>query len=182
MSSYKVVIVGGGGVGKSAITFQFIYNKFIDFYDPTIEDSYRKSIDVDEMCVVLDILDTAGQEEFSSMRDHYIIAGDGFILVYSITSEKSFQEIEPLYQQIDRLKEGEMGMVLCGNKCDLEDMRKIEKTEAQEMASKIGAAFFETSAKEKINCDEVFFQVVRELQKNLGETKVKRRGGTCKIL
>ena len=69
MTEYKLVIVGGGGVGKSALTIQLIQNHFIDEYDPTIEDSYRKQVTIDEETCLLDILDTAGQEEYSAMRD-----------------------------------------------------------------------------------------------------------------
>ena len=68
MTEYKLVIVGGGGVGKSALTIQLIQNHFIDEYDPTIEDSYRKQVTIDEETCLLDILDTAGQEEYSAMR------------------------------------------------------------------------------------------------------------------
>ena len=59
---FKLVVVGGGGVGKSAITIQLIQSHFVDEYDPTIEDSYRKQCVVDGQQVILDILDTAGQE------------------------------------------------------------------------------------------------------------------------
>lgn len=64
-----MVMVGGGGVGKSCLTIQFIQNHFVSDYDPTIEDSYRKQLSVDGVAVMADILDTAGQEEFSAMRD-----------------------------------------------------------------------------------------------------------------
>ena len=62
IKEYKLVVVGGGGVGKSALTIQFIQQHFVDEYDPTIEDSYRKQCSIDEEVALLDILDTAGQE------------------------------------------------------------------------------------------------------------------------
>ncbi|CEI96969.1 Putative Ras-like protein 2 [Rhizopus microsporus] len=61
---YKLVMVGGGGVGKSALTIQFIQSHFVDEYDPTIEDSYRKQCIIDSETALLDVLDTAGQEEY----------------------------------------------------------------------------------------------------------------------
>ena len=75
MRELKLVVVGGGGVGKSALTIQFSQNHFVDEYDPTIEgmyrvshtppDSYRKQCMIDNEMVLLDVLDTAGQEEYS---------------------------------------------------------------------------------------------------------------------
>lgn len=96
MIEYKVVVLGSGGVGKSALTVQFVTGKFAEKYDPTIEDFYRKEIAIDERPAVLEILDTAGTEQFASMRDLYIRNGHGFILVYSVTNEQSFQEVQLL--------------------------------------------------------------------------------------
>lgn len=75
MTEYKLVVVGAGGVGKSALTIQLIQNHFVDEYDPTIEDSYRKQVVIDGETCLLDILDTAGQEEYSAMRDQYMRTG-----------------------------------------------------------------------------------------------------------
>eukprot|EP00004_Rigifila_ramosa_P009675 TRINITY_DN212_c0_g3_i2.p1 TRINITY_DN212_c0_g3~~TRINITY_DN212_c0_g3_i2.p1 ORF type:complete len:130 (-),score=19.96 TRINITY_DN212_c0_g3_i2:515-904(-) len=68
---YKFVIVGSGAVGKSSITIQYVSQQFINQYDPTIEDSYRKQVVIDERAYVLDILDTAGQEELSATQDQW---------------------------------------------------------------------------------------------------------------
>jgi hypothetical protein len=71
------VVLGTGAVGKSAITISLCQKKFIEEYDPTIEDSYRKNLVVDESPYELDLLDTAGQEEYSAMRDSYMAEGEG---------------------------------------------------------------------------------------------------------
>jgi GTPase KRas protein len=102
---YKLVVVGGGGVGKSALTIQFIQSHFVDEYDPTIEDSYRKQCVIDEEVALLDILDTAGQEEYSAMREQYMRTGEGFLLVYSIIDKNSFEEIQGFHNQILRVKD-----------------------------------------------------------------------------
>ncbi len=68
MREFKVVVLGSGGVGKSALTVQFVSGCFMEKYDPTIEDFYRKEIEVDGSPCVLEILDTAGTEQFASMR------------------------------------------------------------------------------------------------------------------
>ena len=89
-----------GGVGKSALTIQLLQDQFMDEYEPTIEDSYRKQALVDEESCVLDILDTAGQEEYSAMRPQYMRTGQGFLCVFSVDSQKSFEEIDALRQQV----------------------------------------------------------------------------------
>eukprot|EP01123_Difflugia_compressa_P002301 TRINITY_DN12_c0_g1_i2.p1 TRINITY_DN12_c0_g1~~TRINITY_DN12_c0_g1_i2.p1 ORF type:complete len:194 (+),score=33.68 TRINITY_DN12_c0_g1_i2:91-672(+) len=169
---YKLVIVGGGGVGKSALTIQLIQNHFIDEYDPTIEDSYRKQVTIDTESCLLDILDTAGQQEYSAMRDQYMRTGQGFILTYSITSRHSFDEASSVFrEQILRVKDADkVPMVLCGNKCDLENERQVTKIEAETLAKSWGSPFYETSALARINVENAFYDLVREIRK---ETSVK---------
>ncbi|CAO3612158.1 unnamed protein product [Cunninghamella echinulata] len=163
---YKIVIVGGGGVGKSAITIQFIQSHFVDEYDPTIEDSYRKQCIIDQETALLDVLDTAGQEEYSAMREQYMRNGEGFILVYSITSRLSFEEISTFYQQIRRVKDkDQFPMILVGNKCDLESERQVSSQEGFDLAKEFGCPFLETSAKQRTNVDDSFYEVVREIRR-----------------
>jgi len=160
----KVVVVGAGGVGKSAVTIQFMQGTFTTQYDPTIEDSYRKQIEVDNLHLILDILDTAGQEEYSSMRAAYMRSGHGFICVYSIVSENSVKELKSIRQTMLRAKNSDaVPMVLLGNKCDLKEERVVEEQEGKDLAEEYGCPFFETSAKENINIVEAFHQVAREI-------------------
>nr|P34726.1 RecName: Full=Ras-like protein 2; Flags: Precursor [Physarum polycephalum]AAB58748.3 Ppras2 protein [Physarum polycephalum]AAC37179.1 membrane protein [Physarum polycephalum] len=188
---YKLVIVGGGGVGKSALTIQLIQNHFIDEYDPTIEDSYRKQVVIDEETCLLDILDTAGQEEYSAMRDQYMRTGQGFVMVYSITSRSSFDEINAFREQILRVKDKDtVPMVLAGNKCDLASERQVTTNEGQELARAFGCPFVETSAKARLNVEECFYGLVREIRKEVigdkkgGGGKKKKLMGIdrCKLL
>lgn len=75
---------------------------------------------------MLDVLDTAGQEEYSAMREQYMRTGEGFLLVYSITSRESFEEIRTFQQQILRVKDKDIfPMVVVGNKLDLAHERKV---------------------------------------------------------
>merc|ERR1711935_1257800 len=107
-------------------TIQLIQNHFIDEYDPSIEDSYRKQVTIDDETCLLDILDTAGQEEYSAMRDQYMRTGEGFLCVYSITSRGSFEEINDFRDQILRVKDAdEVPMILVGNKSDLASERQV---------------------------------------------------------
>jgi GTPase KRas len=194
MTEYKLVIVGGGGVGKSALTIQLIQNHFIDEYDPTIEDSYRKQVTIDNETCLLDILDTAGQEEYSAMRDQYMRTGQGFICVYAITSRSSFDEISSFREQILRVKdEDKVPMVVAANKCDLESERQVTTAEGQDLAKSFGCPFYETSAKARINVEDSFYQLVREIRKynqaknggadsKKGSKKSGKKGAGCSLL
>jgi hypothetical protein len=89
-------------------------------------DSYRKQCVIDDEVALLDVLDTAGQEEYSAMREQYMRTGEGFLLVYSITSRQSFEEIVTFQQQILRVKDKDyFPIIVVGNKCDLESERQV---------------------------------------------------------
>lgn len=93
-----------------------------------LPDSYRKQCVIDDEVALLDVLDTAGQEEYSAMREQYMRTGEGFLLVYSITSRQSFEEITTFQQQILRVKDKDyFPMVVVGNKCDLESEREVSR-------------------------------------------------------
>ena len=112
LESSKWFHILAGGVGKSALTIQLIQNHFVDEYDPTIEDSYRKQVVIDGETCLLDILDTAGQEEYSAMRDQYMRTGEGFLIVFAVNNAKSFEDITAYREQIKRVKDAEEVRVL----------------------------------------------------------------------
>ncbi|KAL4904961.1 ras-like protein [Aspergillus multicolor] len=166
LREYKLVVVGGGGVGKSCLTIQLIQSHFVDEYDPTIEDSYRKQCMIDDEVALLDVLDTAGQEEYSAMREQYMRTGEGFLLVYSITSRQSFEEIMTFQQQILRVKDKDyFPIIVVGNKCDLEKERVVTEQEGENLARQFGCKFIETSAKSRINVENAFYDLVREIRR-----------------
>jgi len=164
---FKLVVVGCGGVGKSAVTVRFIQNKFVEKYDPTIEDSYRKQIEFENEAVLLDILDTAGQEDYSALRDQFMKQGDGFLILYSITSASSFDYAIRLRSSVLRLKDEDptFPMILIGNKQDLEHERVISTAEGQAKAKKMNFQFIETSAKSNLNIQTAFMDLVKSIHK-----------------
>ncbi|XP_061178076.1 GTPase HRas [Saccostrea echinata] len=165
MTEYKLVVVGAGGVGKSALTIQLIQNHFVEEYDPTIEDSYRKQVVIDGETCLLDILDTAGQEEYSAMRDQYMRTGEGFLCVFAVNSTKSFEDINQYREQIKRVKDAdEVPMVLVGNKVDLQS-RSVEGKQAKQVADSYNIPYVETSAKTRQGVDDAFYTLVREIRK-----------------
>ncbi|KAG9320827.1 hypothetical protein KVV02_000620 [Mortierella alpina] len=103
MPLHKVIMVGSGGVGKSALTLQYMYGDFVEEYDPTKADSYRKKIMLDNQPCQIDILDTAGQEEYAAIRDNYYRSGEGFLCVFSICEYESFMHTQEFKDQIARV-------------------------------------------------------------------------------
>lgn len=176
-----MVVLGSGGVGKSALTVQFVTGCFMEKYDPTIEDFYRKEIEVDGSPSVLEILDTAGTEQFASMRDLYIRNGQGFVIVYSITNSQTFQDIMTMREQIMRVKGTErVPLLLVGNKVDLEHQREVATRDGLALAQAWNCPFVEASARNKMNVNEVFAEVVREM--NCNPAKEKRNYCCCNLL
>lgn len=168
---YKTVVLGDGGVGKSALTMQFVYHQFHDGHDPTIEDSYQQQCRIDGEPALLDILDTAGQPEFTAMREQYMRTGEGFIICYSVTDRRSFDEAVAYKHLIDRVRNQEdIPVVLVGNKCDLEAERKVSTEEGQALASKWDCPFHETSAALRHFVDDTFHSVVRQIRLREQET------------
>lgn len=187
--TYKLVVVGDGGVGKSALTIQFFQKMFVQDYDPTIEDSYIQHTEIDGQWCILDVLDTAGQEEFSAMREQYMRKGDGFLLVYSVTDKQSYENVANFHTQILRVKDRETyPMILVANKVDLVHLRKVTEEQGRELAQQLKIQYIETSAKDPpLNVDAAFHEVVRVIKDQpIDLMKKKRRRGKrnrkCSIL
>ncbi|KJH47217.1 Ras family protein [Dictyocaulus viviparus] len=176
MREYKIVVLGSGGVGKSALTVQFVQGIFVEKYDPTIEDSYRKQVEVDGQQCMLEILDTAGTEQFTAMRDLYMKNGQGFVLVYSITAQSTFNDLIDLREQILRVKDtDEVPMILVGNKCDLEDERVVGKDQGQNLARQFNSTYLEASAKSKTNVNEIFYDLIRQINRRYPDNGKRQR-------
>eukprot|EP01126_Amoeba_proteus_P032266 TRINITY_DN314_c0_g1_i20.p1 TRINITY_DN314_c0_g1~~TRINITY_DN314_c0_g1_i20.p1 ORF type:complete len:193 (-),score=44.01 TRINITY_DN314_c0_g1_i20:68-646(-) len=179
----KVVVLGSGGVGKSALTVQFVYGMFVEkYHDPTIEDAHRKPISFDGNEMMLEILDTAGTEHYATMRDLIMKNfGQGFVVVYSITTQSTFNEVSDLMEQILFTKDvDDTPMVLVGNKCDLSDQRVITTEQGELLAKKFRCGFLESSARTKINVERIFYELVRRIIPTLFKTerKTDRKGNT----
>jgi len=164
---HKVIMVGAGGVGKSALTLQFMYDEFVEDYEPTKADSYRKKVMLDDEEVQIDILDTAGQEDYAAIRDNYFRSGEGFLCVFSISEHESFSAVNEFREQILRVKNDDnVPFILVGNKADLDvNQRRVTTDEALHVARMWNVPYIETSAKTRQNVKEVFFDLMRDIHK-----------------
>ncbi|KAI0786047.1 ras protein [Abortiporus biennis] len=164
MDSWRVAVLGDGGVGKTALAVQT--------YDPTIEDAYRKQLVVDNRMCFVEVIDTAGQEEYATLRDQWVREGQGFILVYSIASRATFERLEVFRQAMLKVKRQKPVFMLVGNKCDKTYEREVSREEGLQLARSFGCEFLETSAKTATNVERLFTTLVRLLR----QTKQMEQG------
>lgn len=180
MSAVRITIMGVGGVGKSALTHRLVEKKFVAKYDPTVEDSHTTSIEVDGVARSLEILDTAGQEEYSALRAEFMHKGDGFILVFSITNDSSFTDLKKIRDSI--MAAHPLGentpLMLVGNKMDLDSERAVLENEGKRMANSWGCEYMECSAKANTNVTELFVTFTRNILKTSTDPNKGGGGGT----
>jgi len=156
-------MLGSGGVGKTAISLQFVRGEFSQNYIPTIEDEFNKNIVIDKETLQLEIIDTAGQEDFKDLRFRYIKECDGFAFVYSVEDPSSLGFVDDLYKECKTAKGTEPKCIVLGNKCDL-PTKSVTLAQAKEKAKNWGnPPVFETSAKTNQNITEAFEAISRIL-------------------
>lgn len=172
----KLVVLGKSLVGKSALTFRFINDQFPKEHDTTIEDQYKTTINIDGYQVKLEILDTAGQDDYQSMQETWINYGAGFLLIYSIDDMESFNEVKKKLDKVILIKSKDIySCIIVGNKCDLGDnVRKVPKSMAEEFAKSKNVPFLEASALSTINVREAFMKVAHDLME---KTQQKKNSG-----
>ncbi|KZP03988.1 hypothetical protein FIBSPDRAFT_806351 [Athelia psychrophila] len=176
MDSWKVAVLGDGSVGKTALSVK------VRTYDPTIEDTYRKQFVVDNKVALMEITDTAGQEEYATSSQQWIRDCQGFLLVYSITSRSTFDRIEIFRQSMLRVKGPTPIFTLVGNKCDQMYAREVSNEEGAALARSFGCNFVETSAKTAHNLHYVFTSLVRTLRSaKPSDDETKRPKKKCHI-
>ncbi|OMJ81378.1 hypothetical protein SteCoe_18169 [Stentor coeruleus] len=170
---YKVALLGAGGVGKSDLTLRFTQNRYVEDYDPTIEDQYTKTFELDSHAVKLEILDTAGQEDFWHLIDYYLQQREAFILVYSIADIDSYRTVQQFAEKIKNTLGTEAPVVIVGNKKDLEECRKVHEKCEDIIREFKYSAWMETSAKLNDNVTEAFHELVRLMWKRNTDRNVE---------
>jgi len=197
----KVTLIGGSGVGKTCIIRRYYLNEFLESPTSTCGGSYTaKQININNKLIQLDLWDTAGQERFRSLGKHFYKDAYIVILVYDITMQSSFEEIEQVwYPSVKEHGEKYSVLAVVGNKCDLYEKEEVKENEARDFAKQIGATFMLVSAKSGDNIDLLFDTLIRqylgptftqqlnEIKKEKGETgklttqktKKKKKKGGC---
>ena len=163
--SFKIIVVGDSGVGKSCLTMKGTKNHFEDFYSPTVGfEFFTFNIRINDKNIKLQIWDTCGQEAYRSLITSFYRNSSLAIIAYSIDNQNSFNNIEAWLNEIKSQANPETKIFLIGNKADLDDLRKVDKETAEKFSKAHGFNFFtETSAKTGFNAQNVFIEAAKEL-------------------
>ena len=186
-SSYpiKIIMLGNSSVGKTSILKRYFQNKFEENSTlATVSAIFQsKKIKVDPFTIAdLQIWDTAGQEQYRAITKTYIYGSNGIILVFDLSDEKSFNDLDYWIEEInDAVDKDKVIKILIGNKSDLHD-KKISYDRANKYAEKHNMKFHSVSAKDGINIDMIFeilgnecFKSIQEEQKRLEEEEGKEK-------
>ena len=170
---YKIIIIGDSGVGKSNILGRYLHNEFHEDTKSTVGVEFgSKKMVIENTSIKLQIWDTAGEERYRSITSAYYKGSKGCFIVYDITNPQSFEDIQKWYEEIKRSGDKGVSIILVGNKCDLEHQRAVTKNEGNEMALKYGIKYLETSAKDTINIENLFFDTAKNLLAKQQSSKV----------
>nr|XP_012803651.2 ras-related protein Rap-2c-like [Jaculus jaculus] len=162
---YRVVLLGGVAVGKTALATQFACGRFPERCEPSVEELFSKVIEVNRAPALLEIVDTVGAEHLVTLKDLYIRNSDGFVVLYSVCDEASFEAVRPLRERMGRLRGARaVPLVLVGTKADLDAQRQVLTAQGRALAREWRCPFLEVTAKSKMMVDRVFTQVVREME------------------
>lgn len=158
---FKLLIIGNSSVGKTSFLFRYADNSFTSAFVSTVGIDFKvKTVFRQDKRVKLQIWDTAGQERYRTITTAYYRGAMGFILMYDVTNEESFNAVQDWSTQIKTYSWDNAQVVLVGNKCDLNDERVVSIERGRQLAQHMGLQFFETSAKENISVKAVFERLV----------------------
>ncbi|GAW09449.1 rheb small monomeric gtpase [Lentinula edodes] len=179
----KIAVLGSRSVGKSSLVIQFINNEFVESYYPTIEATFAKSVKYKGAEYDCEVIDTAGQDEFSILNSKHAIGIHGYVLVYSVTSKASFDMIQIVYDKIIAFcGVTDIPCVVVGSKVDLDSSRQVSPQDGEKLAQEINAAWVETSAKTNVNVGKVFELCLAEIEKRAPQTGEAPQTNRCVVM
>lgn len=171
-SIMKVLLIGDSGVGKSCLLVRFVEDKFSPSFITTIGIDFKiKTVDVNGKKIKLQLWDTAGQERFRTITTAYYRGAMGIILVYDVTDERSFTNINQWFKTVNDHANDDAQLLLVGNKCDM-DTRLVTYEQGEALAKELGLPFIEASAKDDTNVNDIFFTLAQLIQEKIDNNKL----------
>lgn len=169
---FKLLLIGDSGVGKSCLLLRFAENTYTQDYISTIGVDFKiRTIELDGKVIKLQIWDTAGQERFRTITSSYYRGAHGIIIVYDVTEQESFANVEQWLQEIDRYATSNVMKLLVGNKADLVDKKTVDYAVAKEFADQRGIQFLETSAADNSNVEQAFILMSKQIKDQLASSQ-----------
>ncbi|KAI4821784.1 RAB3D, member RAS oncogene family, b [Gymnodraco acuticeps] len=168
---FKLLIIGNSSVGKTSFLFRYADDSFTSAFVSTVGIDFKvKTVFRNDKRIKLQIWDTAGQERYRTITTAYYRGAMGFLLMYDITNQDSFNAVQDWATQIKTYSWDNAQVILVGNKCDLEDDRIVPTEDSQRLAEELGFQFFEASAKDNINVKQVFERLVDVICEKMNES------------
>ena len=179
---YKVLLLGDSTVGKTCFLIKYTDKTFQDVHMATIGLDYRlKNMTLKSgKNVKLQIWDTAGQDRFRAITKNYYKGANGIILIYDVTNPQTFDNVKGWISQIREEANQNVLIYIVGNKIDMKEERKIKTEDGEKLAGDYGFPFVETSAKEGININETFEDLVEKIDSVYSKFETNNSGGIKK--
>ncbi|MFX0162109.1 MAG: Rab family GTPase [Candidatus Hodarchaeota archaeon] len=164
---FKVVVIGQGRVGKTSLARRFCEGRFFTSYQTTLGlDLFSKKLNIGDQKIKLIIWDTGGQEKLGQLHPYWYQGATGGILVFSLCDKNSFYNVEKWLDEFKSYTTPGIPIFLVGNKSDLKDQIEVSTGEAEEYVKKRGLEYFETSAKDGTNVEDVFKTLAKRIKEN----------------
>jgi Ras-related protein Rab-12 len=168
----QLIIIGDSGVGKTSFMDRFIEGgngaDFKNSFNPTVGIDFKvKNVEINKKRIKLQIWDTAGQEKFNSITTAYYRSARGAIIMYDVTRPTSFKSIDKWFTLMQEHGRGDVEVALVGNKCDLRSDKKVDSKSGENLATELGCHFYESSAKDNLNIENVIMGVVHKILANM---------------
>jgi Ras-related protein Rab-15 len=160
----KLLLLGDSGVGKTCMITRFADDAFHESHSSTIGIDFKmKRVNIDGKKIQIQLWDTAGQEKFDTITKQYYRRAHGVFLVYDITNEKTFTNLEKWLNWVREYADEDVEMMLLANKSDMEEDREVSQDKGQQFAKTLNIPFYETSAKESDNIEKAFVQLTKHV-------------------
>ncbi|PWN97492.1 putative ras-related GTP-binding protein [Tilletiopsis washingtonensis] len=179
----KIAVLGSRSVGKSSLIVRYVEDAFVDSYYPTIENIFNKCVKYKGVEYDCDVIDTAGQDEYSILNSKHAIGIHGYVLVYSIASRNSFEMVQTVYDKILNYTGTEhVPCVIVGQKSDLHVQRQVSEQEGKDLAQQLQCAWVETSARHNANVSKVFELMLGETERGTTKENPEPAPSKCDVM